>query len=76
LPTRTVSQEFGVEEGAQRVIRSRRSKDGDFPDLKIANDDLERMGAEGEASAVDDLIRLTHLHEPAILHTLELRYWR
>lgn len=32
--------------------------------------------SEGEAGAIDDLIKLTHLHEPAILHTIELRYWR
>jgi len=56
-------------------IRTRRSKDGDFPDIKIANVELDK-DSEGNAVLVDDLIQLTHLHEPAILHTLELRYWR
>jgi myosin heavy subunit len=69
---------FGRESGevVERAIRTQRSEDGDFPNIKLANEDLETRGSEGEASVVDDLIRLTHLHEPAILHTLELRYWK
>jgi myosin-5 len=57
-------------------------------DLKMCNTSVgwsERMGGtlaessgeiEDTAHAVDDLIRLTHLHEPAILHTLSSRFHR
>ena len=66
-----------------RIIRTERSLEGDFPDLKLANfsseenqDMLGGKSAEDCANNVDDLIQLTHLHEPAILYTLELRYWQ
>lgn len=62
--------------GHTRRVAAKRNKEGEFANIKLANEGLETPGDEGEASIVDDLIRLTHLHEPAILHTLELRYWR
>ena len=44
--------------------------------MHLVNEELDVAASEGEADAIDDLIKLTHLHEPAILDTIELRYWR
>lgn len=40
-------------------------------DLKLRN--VKGQGGVVEGSDVDDLIALTHLHEPAILFTLEVK---
>ena len=42
----------------------------DHPDVKLRNPDDDG----GSSGAVHDLISLPHLHEPAILHALRLRY--
>ncbi len=62
--------------GQKRTLTSQRRSDGHFPDVHLVNEELDVAASEGEAGAIDDLIKLTHLHEPAILHTIELRYWR
>lgn len=41
----------------------------DNPDIKVRN-----TPKDGNGDNVDDLISLPHLHEPAILHSLRLRY--
>lgn len=73
--------------GTVREIKSRVEEDGSgAADIKLCNTDLaddDESGATMAAAAssggsatfgVDDLINLTHLHEPAILHALCLRY--
>lgn len=45
----------------------------DLANLKLRNLDYDRF-ATGGRSGVDDLIQLTHLHEPAILDVLSMRY--
>ena len=45
----------------------------DLSHIKLRNLDYERH-ATGGRGGVDDLISLTHLHEPAILDVLALRY--
>ena len=63
-------------QGKRRVLKTQRNPaDGHFPDVHLCNESSELEG-EGEAMGVSDLVRLVHLHEPAILHTVELRYWR
>lgn len=62
--------------GRRRALKSQRRPDGHFPNVHLVNEELDVAASEGEAGAIDDLIKLTHLHEPAILHTIELRYWR
>ncbi len=48
--------------------------------MKLCNVELITDAAESSASSelvarqVDDLINLTHLHEPSILHLLSLRF--
>ena len=52
----------------------------DHPEIKLRNTPSNGLNAvtngmnEGGSDNVDDLINLTHLHEPAILHSLRLRY--
>ena len=45
----------------------------EHPDIKLRNTDASDIGGSGGIE-LDDLIGLTHLHEPAILHALRLRY--
>jgi myosin-5 len=45
----------------------------EHPDIKLRNTDATDIGGSGGIE-LDDLIGLTHLHEPAILHALRLRY--
>ena len=45
----------------------------DLQNLKLRNLDYDRFHA-GNRGGVDDLINLTHLHEPAILDVLQIRY--
>ena len=45
----------------------------DLANIKLRNLDYDRF-ATGGRSGVDDLIQLTHLHEPAILGVLSMRY--
>ena len=46
---------------------------GDLLHVKLRNTDYSGF-ATGTRGGVDDLIQLTHLHEPAILDVLHLRY--
>ena len=53
----------------------------DHPDVKLCNTELiadagggSSATTESVARSVEDLINLTHLHEPAILHLLSLRF--
>lgn len=45
----------------------------DLANVKLRNLDYDRFSTGGRGG-VDDLIQLTHLHEPAILDVLQLRY--
>ena len=62
-----------------RIETTREEESGEFEDVKPRNMDLpqepdwERQTGR-TVVGVDDLIQLTHLHEPAILHVLCLRY--
>lgn len=59
-------------------------KTADHDDIKLRNmpssfhladdDQQQQKSSECVVGGVDDLIGLTHLHEPAILHALRLRY--
>lgn len=52
-------------------------KNADHEDVKLRNlpkDTATASAGGGSGSNVHDLIQLTHLHEPAILHSLRLRY--
>jgi len=52
------------------VLSSKRNpSDGHYPEVHLVNE-----ASDWEDGAV--LIRLPHLHEPAILHAVESRYWR
>ncbi len=42
----------------------------ELPDVKAMNDDAMTEDKTEGRGGVDDLIELTHLHEPAILHVL------
>ena len=66
----------GAAAAVARVLSCTRNSDGHYPLVHLANEELDVAASEGEAVAIDDLIKLTHLHEPAILHTIELRYWK
>jgi myosin-5 len=81
------SQYFADEEDFQEVIQvdPEQLKAADHDDIKLRNlpSSFQIGGGDPEAGAlatssvvggVDDLIELTHLHEPAILHALRLRY--
>jgi len=46
----------------------------ELEDIKIRDVDSSSSSSRGVVGGVDDLIGLTHLHEPAILHALRLRY--
>lgn len=53
------------------------AKKNDCDEVKLRNlrDDDDAATKDGEPiGLVHDLIHLTHLHEPAILHSLRLRY--
>jgi myosin-5 len=56
------------EDGNIFTFRSDSSSNEDIPDLKLRNDFNE--------SSVENLINLPHLHEPAILFSLQIRYGR
>lgn len=73
--------------GEERTVATKREGDSsDTPDVKLVNPDIDTLPLATDSSAladphtrgrtvgVDDLIQLTHLHEPAILHVLCLRY--
>ena len=45
---------------------------GELKSIKLRNTDLG--SSSGKTVGLDDLINLTHLHEPAILHVLQMRY--
>jgi hypothetical protein len=47
----------------------------DLANIKLRNMDYDRFST-GNRGGVDDLIQLTHLHEPAILDVLSQRYAR
>ncbi|CAM9925150.1 unnamed protein product, partial [Heterosigma akashiwo] len=57
----TETKEFSVPRGS-----------ADLPDLKLRN--VTGQASLPEGTDVEDLIELTHLHEPAILYTLSERY--
>lgn len=48
----------------------------EHPDVKLRNTDASDVANASKSGGIelDDLIGLTHLHEPAILHALRLRY--
>lgn len=52
----------------EEIVRIDDTHGEEHPDVKLRNTDTGRGGGD------DDLIGLTHLHEPAILHALRLRY--
>lgn len=80
LPQRN-DKEISVELSAPRpdgstsvtVPTSTERESSDLSHIKLRNLDYERH-ATGGRGGVDDLISLTHLHEPAILDVLALRY--
>eukprot|EP00624_Nannochloropsis_granulata_P003466 evm.model.NODE_27573_length_56350_cov_23.676434.5 len=64
-----LGREDGKPIGKRRILSSKRNpSDGHYPEVHLVN---EASDWEGGA----DLIRLPHLHEPAILHAVESRYW-
>jgi hypothetical protein len=62
-----------ADEDAPRVVTAPPEAGGasasELPDVKPTNDDPLEDSTDGRGG-VDDLIDLTHLHEPAILHVL------
>lgn len=57
--------------GEEVELRTEPEVEGDgLKDIKLCNVDASNSRTVG----VDDLIRLTHLHEPAILDVLCMRY--
>ena len=53
-------------------VKLRNINRGDNDDGSNTNNG--QHGGGNESESVNDLIRLTHLHEPAILHSLRVRY--
>lgn len=53
-------------------LRNLGEDDGDS--ALVSNNSSANSGAGEPIGLVHDLIHLTHLHEPAILHSLRLRY--
>jgi len=56
----------------QRAFVLREEHGNELPDLKLRN--VVGQATVPEGTNVEDLINLTHLHEPAILYTLKERY--
>ena len=55
------------------VAMATERESSDLANLKLRNLDYDRFHT-GNRGGVDDLIQLTHLHEPAILDVLQIRY--
>ena len=65
-----LGREDGKPTGKRRVLSSKRNpSDEHYPEVHLVKE-----ASDWEDGA--DLIRLPHLHEPAILHAVESRYWR
>ena len=56
----------------------KKSSSGEILKFSLGEDEVElndlKLMNEGGKSDVDNLINLTYLHEPAILHSLQIRY--
>jgi hypothetical protein len=62
--------------GAVLTVTTATERDSaDLANVKLRNTDYDRF-VTGGRGGVDDLINLTHLHEPAILDVLSIRYGR
>lgn len=74
------------DDGSERDVESPMDPDGGGArDVKLCNPGLSASGEAADATGsgthgssrstgVENLINLTHLHEPAILHVISLRY--
>ena len=67
-------QSSEVDDVKMRNMDAGETKDGGYEGISSPGKAIVKKKASAVVGGVDDLIGLMHLHEPAILHSLRIRY--